>query len=82
MKGYTVGKWKHLPNYLCSHCKFATLNPKTMGEHLQEDHGIGEVVEVVETRPVSVPLFDASGQLIKEASEKRTVLVPQRLEQS
>ena len=35
---YTVGKWKDLDHYQCSHCPWSTLNEEEMIKHVAEEH--------------------------------------------
>lgn len=37
-KGYTVGKWKSIDNYVCDHCPYATTTLASMVEHQAKVH--------------------------------------------
>lgn len=37
---WRVGTWNGHPNFECAHCAYATLQPRTLAEHLKTAHGV------------------------------------------
>lgn len=61
---YSVGAWKGMPNYLCAHCPWSTLNEAEMVDHVASRH-----VEHITIHRVDTGLITESGAKIVREEE-------------